>query len=101
MESVFNLCYNTCVVPLERIWQVLVPVIPVAIMLPVVAIVVSPRGLATLRAGLGVALLLEQILKLLLVLNSGAEPDIIVMAAAAGSADGNVQVVSSQPRDDL
>ena len=88
------------VVPLERLWQVLVPVISVAILVRVVAIIVSPCGLATLQAGLGVALLLEQLLDILLVLGGGAEPDLIVFAAAAGSADGNVQVVSRQPRDD-
>ena len=45
------------------------PVIHVALLVQVVSIVVSPRGLATLRAGLGVSLLLEQLLDILLVLD--------------------------------
>ena len=77
------------------------PFIPVALLVRVVAVVVSPRGLATLWAGLGVALLLEQLLKLLLVLCGSAEPDLLFVAAAAGSPDGDVQVVSIQPCDDL
>ena len=88
------------VVPLECLWQVLLPVITVAILVRVVAIVVSAHGLATLRAGLGVALLLEQLLEILL-LRGGAEPDLLVVAAAAISANGNVQVVIIQPCDDL
>ena len=79
----------------------LVPVIPVAILVRFVAIVTSPHGLATLRAGLGVALLLEQIPELLLVLDGGADPDLLVVDAAAGSVDGNIQVVSSQTCDEL
>ena len=63
------------VVPLERLWQVLVSVIYIAILVQVFVIVVSPRGIATLRVGLGVALLLKQIIEILLVLrrpNDGA-----------------------------
>ena len=67
----------------------------------VVVIVVILRGLATLQAGLGVALFFEQLLELLLVLSGGAKPYLFVVAAANGSADGDVQVVSSQPHYDL
>ena len=87
--------------PLERLWQMLMTVIPIVLLVRVVAILVSSRGLATLWAGLGVALLLGQLIELLLVISGGDEPDLIVVAAAAGSADGNVQVVISHPRDDL
>ena len=34
-------------------------------------------------------------------LGGGAEPDLLAAAAAARSADGDAQVFSSQPRDDL
>ena len=101
MESVVTLCYNTVIAPLEHLWKVLVQVNPVVILVRVVANVVSPCRLANLQAGLGVALLLEQLLDLLLVLGCGAEPDLLVVAAAAGNADGDVQFVRSQPRDDL
>ena len=77
------------------------PVIPIYLLVQVVTIVVSPRGLATLQAGLGVTLLLKQLLELLLVLDGGAEPDLLVLAAATGSADSDVQVFRSQTRDDL
>ena len=77
------------------------PVIYVALLVCVVSIVVSPRGIATLWAGLGVALLLEHLLKLLLVLGGGAKPDILVVAADAVNTDGKVQVIRNQPRDDL
>ena len=87
--------------PFERLWQVLVPVIPVALLVGVVPIVVIPRGLATHRAGLGVTLLLGQLIELLIVLGGGTEPDLLVVAAADGSADGDVQVVISQPHDEL
>ena len=70
-------------------------------MVRVVAIVVSPRRLATLWAGLGVTLFLEHNLELLLVIGGGAEPYLLVVAAAAGSAERNFQVVRSQPRGDL
>ena len=87
--------------PFERLWQVLVPVIPVALLVGVVPIVVIPRGLATHRAGLGVTLLLGQLIELLIVLGGGTEPDLLVVSASAGSAVGNVQVVISQLHDDL
>ena len=89
------------VVPLERLWQMLVPVIPVSIIVRVVAILVSPSGLATLQAGLGVVLLLEQLLKILLILGGSAEPDLLILATTAGTADSDVQVVISQLCDDL
>ena len=57
-----------------------------SLLVRVVAIIVSPRGLATLRAGLGVALLFEQLPEILLVLGGGAEPDLLVVADANGSA---------------
>ena len=87
--------------PPERLWQVLVLVIPVAPLVWVVAILVSPRGLVTLRSGIGVALILEQLIKLLFVLDSGSEPDILVVNTAAGRAYGDIQVISSQPHDDF
>ena len=76
-------------------------VISVVILVRVVVIVSIPRVLSTLQAGLGVALLLEQLLKLLLVLGGGTEPDLLVVSASAGSAVGNIQVLISQLHDDL
>ena len=77
------------------------PIIHVALLVQVVAIVVSPCGLFTFWDGLGVAILFEQLIKINLVLGGGADSDLLVLAAAAGSADGNVQVISSQPHYDL
>ena len=76
-------------------------VIPIELLVRIVAIVVSQRVLATLQADLGVALLLEQILKLIFILDGGADPYLFVVDADADSADGDVHFVSSQPRDDL
>ena len=87
--------------PLEYICQVLVLVIPKALLLRVVAIIVSPRELSTFWDGLGVSLIIEQFLELLLVIVSSAKTDLLVVDAAAGSADGDGHVVSSQTRDDL
>ena len=87
--------------PLERLLQVLVPVIPIEILVRVVAIIVSPRILVTLWAGIGVALLLEQLLELLIVLGGGAETDLFLVAATSGSAGVDVQVVIIQLHNDL
>ena len=87
--------------PLARLWHVLVTVIPVEILVRVFTIIVSPHIISTLRAGLGVALLLEQLLGILLVLGGRSEPDLLIVATAAGSMDGDIQIFSSQPCDDI
>ena len=86
---------------LERFWKVRLSVILVALLVRVFTIEVSPCGLATLWVSLGVTLLLEKSLELLLVLGRISKPDLLVVTSHAGSVDSNVQVVSSQPCDDL
>ena len=87
--------------PIECLCQVLLSFISISILVQVVTILVIPRRIATLRAGLVVTLLLEQLLNILLVIGGGAYPDLLVVVTAAGSVGGNTQVVSIQPRDDL